>query len=132
MSLYGLASKALPTGSKITLAFQTATAYRLVVDELTGVTTLDQTAGAAGHQRGLLVRGHQEHDGGARGGPRCRRADRELPRADVGLGLDAGDDVHLGHELRRSCLPGHQQHRDGHRVWHRPGSWTASVLTFRP
>ena len=46
--LYGLATKALPAGSKITLSFASSTAYRIVVDNLTGVTTFDRRAVATG------------------------------------------------------------------------------------
>ena len=46
--LYAVATKALPAGSKITASFSTATAYRLVGDELTGVSVFDKSAAAAG------------------------------------------------------------------------------------
>jgi hypothetical protein len=46
--LYGRATNALPAGAQITLSFAHNTAYRIAVDELTGVTTVDKDAAAAG------------------------------------------------------------------------------------
>ena len=46
--LYGVTTKALPAGSRITVAFPTSTSYRVSADALTGVKTLDRTAISTG------------------------------------------------------------------------------------
>ena len=46
--LTGLTAKPLPAGAKITVTFPGATAYRMVADDLLGVTKVDQVASATG------------------------------------------------------------------------------------
>ena len=130
--LYGLASKALPTGSKITLAFQTATAYRLVVDELTGVTTLDKTAGAAGTNAAF-----------SSGATKNTTVAREVALGVVGLSASSraptwasvwtpattftSGTSYVGRAYRVTSSIGTVTASGT-----ASGSWTASALTFRP
>ena len=46
--LTGLTTKPLPAGAKITATFPGATTYRMVADDLLGVTKVDQVASATG------------------------------------------------------------------------------------
>ncbi len=129
--LYGRATMALPAGSKITLSFASGTAYRIVVDELTGVTTLDKNAVATGSSSRF-----------ASGSTKTTSAARELVLGVVALtGGSAAPSWASGWTLAGSAAVGTSYVGRAYRTpssigtfeasGTTTGNWTAGVVTFR-
>jgi PKD repeat protein len=130
--LYGLATKPLAAGSKITASFANASGYRFVADELTGVTALDQSTSATGKTAAF--------SSGATG---STTAARELALGVVGLTTASGaPGWAAGWTPATGFSSGTSYTNRAYRVTSTTGPvtasgtatgvWTAAVLTFRP
>ena len=118
VTLSGLANHALAVNDKITVTFPAASTYRVIADEVSGVSTVEQAVRGQRDRQRVLLRGHG-HD---RPGRRVRvRGNRDLRRHVTHLEhrVDRPGELQRQHEHARARVPDSRGPRQLHRQWHR-------------